>query len=267
MFKFFQKRREQREAAEAKASAFKQVLSQLENGNGNVLEAALVVALADDGNKDSLNQFLLRFGGSDVWILNKSGDRPGDPAVTEGSDGNPYVAIFSSPERAAAAQTEWGIANHPMMVSVLELLLPLDASVGMVLNANDLHLHWNFTPGNVANLRMLYVKTYNYRAGGIYSVWAKGSYRAVKMLEADEGGVHIRLYANAWPERPESISPETLTLAQADPNDARAVGHLPMTRGCFLTMGPRHVVEAPVTDEDLDGYRIWMEQKGGYFGS
>jgi hypothetical protein len=187
--------------------------------------------------------------------------------VTEGSDGNPYIAAFTSQERATAAGAEWNLSNRPSVVTALELVFSLGASVGIVLNANDPHLQWSFTPEHVANLRTLFERSYNYEVGGIYTVWSQGTYRAVKILSMDDGGVHVRLYANTFPERHATIDPAVLTLDAGDAGSFRAVGHMPLVRSSFLAMGPKLITSAPVTDAELEGYRMWAEAKGGYFGA
>ena len=114
---------------------------------------------------------------------------------------------------------------------------------------------------------MLFERSHNYQAGGIYSIWAQGTFRAAKLLAADDRGVHLRVYANTSPDRPIEVDPASLTLDSSHDGSAQAVGHMPVVRAGFLAMGPKLVATAPVTDEELDGYRVWAEAKGGYFGS
>src|SRR5687768_3597907 len=211
MFKFFQKRQEERRAAEAKARTFKQVLTQLEGGNGNPLEAALVLHLCIN-DQDSLSRFLITFGGSDVSILNKTDERFGDPAVTEGSDGQPYIAAFTSQERATAAAAAWKLSNRPSAISALELIFALSPSVGIVLNADDPDLQWTFIPEHVSNLRSLFERSHNHEVGGIYSIWTQRTFRAAKLLAADDRGVHLRVYANTFADRPKEVQPASLTM-------------------------------------------------------
>lgn len=265
MFEFLKNFKARREAANARAQAFKEVVSALEAGHGNPLEGALVLHLTQQ-KQETLVQFLLFFGNSDVWMLNKTSERLSDPATTEASDGSPYVAVFSSQERAAAAIREWELTNHPSLISASELVFGLAPHMGIVLNANHPHLQWSFPPAFVADLRMLFERSYSYEVGGIYSVWGRGAYQAIKLLSLDEGGVHLRMYANTWAERPLSIEPAALMLAGADA-PSFSIGHMPVVRSHFLAMGPKLVTIERVMDGELEGYRMWQEAKGGYFGT
>lgn len=266
MFNYFKNKKAEREAKEAKALVFKKIIAEVSSGNGSLLEAALVLHLTE-GNQESLSRLLMTFGGADIWVLNKGQDRVADPAVTEGSDGAPYVAAFTSEDRASTAKKEWGIPNHVSQVSTLELVFTLNEVAGIVLNANEDHFQWSFTPQHVANLRILFEGSHNYEVGGIYTVWTQGRYRATKLLSSDDGGLHLRLYANFWVERPTHIDPTHLTLESAADNTPRAIGHMPLVREGFLAMGPRLLIKTAVEDDELEGYRMWEEAKGGYFGA
>ena len=265
MFNLFRKKQEKSHAEDARAQAIKGVMAQFERGEGVPLEAALALHLVED-NKESLTRFLIQFGEADLWLLNKGDERMTDPAVTEGGDGMPYIAVFSSRTRAESAAGEWQMQNRAEAVSALELVFALNATSGIVLNSNDPHFQWAFNPQQVANLRTIFEQTYKYELGGIYTVWSQGGYRAVKVLAVDTGGIHIRLYANRWTERPASIDPAELTM-NSEKDGSRAVGHMPVVRKSFLGMGPRSVGNAPVDDSELEGYAMWAEAKGGYFGT
>ena len=266
MFNIFKNKKAEREAREAKAQTFNKVIAQVGSGNGSLLEAALVLHLTED-NQESLLRLLMTLGGSDIWVLNKGKERLADPAVTEGLDGAPYVAAFTSEERALIAKKEWDMPNHVTLISSLELVFTLNSAAGIVLNANEEHFRWSFTPPHVANLRILFERSYKYEVGGIYSVWTQGCYRAMKLLSVDDGGVHVRLYSNSWEERPMDINLTQLTLDSTAENSSRAIGHMPLVKTKFLAMGPRLVISVAVEESELDGYRMWAEAKGGYFGS
>lgn len=264
MFGFFKKQQEQRQAAAARARALSEVLRQFQAGSGVPLETALALHLAA-GDDDSLANFLATLGGADVWILNKSAERLGEPAVTAGSDGRPSIAVFTSQQRAAAAAATWQLTNNPAALSTLELVFALEPAVGMFLNPDDPHVHWDFSPEHVANLRQMFERSFHYQLGGIYSVWGQGAFRAAKLLAVDAGGVHLRLFGNTFAERPKTVDPDSLTLDST--GSARAIGHMPLARPGFLAMGPRLLTSAPVTEEELEGYQIWADAKGGYFGA
>lgn len=266
MFKFFHKKKMQRQAAEEKSRAFKHVLADIENGNGNRLEAALVLHLAMN-DQDSLTRFLITFGGAEIWLLDKPGKRFDDPVVTEGADGKIYVAAFTSKFRAtAAAEVAGEFSNYPIGISGLELVFSLDQAFGIILNSDDPHVQWGFTPEQVSNLREMFERSYKCEVGGLYSVWTGGAFRAVKLLSVDDRGIHLRIYANTFPERPEKIDPASLTM-ESGPGGPSSVGHVPMIRAAFLAMGPGLMATAGVTDDELEGYKIWEEARGGYFGA
>ncbi|EDY19349.1 hypothetical protein CfE428DRAFT_3034 [Chthoniobacter flavus Ellin428] len=265
MFGFLKKFKAQREAANARAQEFKEVVSALQAGHGNPLEGALVLHLTQD-TQETFVQFVLFLGNSDVWMLNKTSERLGDPAMTQASDGNPYVAVFTSQERASAALSEWKLASRPSLISASELVFGLAPQMGIVINAHHPHLQWSFPPARIADVRTLFERSYSYEVGGIYSVWGRGGYQAIKLLNIEEGGVHVRMYANTWPERPASIDTAALMLAGAD-DPAFSIGHMPVVRSHFLSMGPRLVMIERVKDDELEGYRMWQEAKGGYFGT
>jgi len=265
MFDFFKKRQQEKEAAFARSQTFKEVIDQVGSGKGSLLEAALMLHLTEN-NKDSQSRFLVEFGSSDLWILNSESGRFGDPAVTEGNDGAPYIAAFTSPTRAALAANEWELPNKPALISSLELVFALNSAVGIVLNAHEPHFLWNFTPQQVSNLRLLFEDSHVYQQGGIYSIWNRNAYGAAKLLRADEKGLHLRIYGNTWHERPAAVNVNELTL-QSPGDDHFSIGHIPLIKSGFLSMGPRFLTHAPVTDEELEGYKIWEEAKGGYFGS
>lgn len=259
MFGFFKKKQEQREAKAAQSNAFKQVIADFEQGRGNPIEGALVIHRTEN-NKESLVRFLVTFGGNEVWILTKK-----DPAVIQGDDGLPYVVIFTSKDRAEHTRTDWNLPNQPEIIHPLELIFTLGESVGMVLNPNDPHLEWGFPPAQVSQLRALFESVSKFEVGSIYSIKSDDTYRAAKILNVDEGGVHLRIYANQWSSRPSAIDPAILSLENEGPSTIRAVGHMPIRRGGFLAMVPVQAGTAAVADEELDGYRIWEENKGGYF--
>lgn len=265
MFNLFRKKQHKSDPQEARAQAIKNVMAQFERGEGVPLEAALALHLVES-NQESLTRFLIQFGEADLWLLNKGEERMGAPAVTEGSDGSPYVAVFSSNARAESAAVEWQIPNRAEAVCALELVFALNTTSGIVLNSNDPHFQWSFTPQQVNNLRSVFEQTFKYEPGGIYTVWSQGGYRAVKVLAVDTGGIHIRLYANRWTERPTAIDPAELTM-NSEKDGSRAVGHMPLVRKSFLVMGPHSIGKAPVDDSELEGYAMWAEAKGGYFGT
>lgn len=101
--------------------------------------------------------------------------------------------------------------------------------------------------------------------GGLYSVKDKAGYKIVKILAAGEGLVHVRIYKNQFPRRPESVDPSALSLGSIKDKDGFGMGHLPLDRALFDDWAPQFIMETRVAEEELDGYRMWKESGGGAF--
>jgi len=91
-------------------------------------------------------------------------------------------------------------------------------------------------------------------------------YKIVKVLKTDASKVHIALYKNRYSQRPAQVDPAVLTFGTIDDADGVGIGHLPISRDTFASWLPVRIQHSPVTDEELEGYRIWEESKGGTFG-
>ena len=94
----------------------------------------------------------------------------------------------------------------------------------------------------------------------------EGFYRVAKVLVVDHRGVHIRLYKNRWKERPQTVDVTSLTVGSIHDTDGFGMGHLPLTKRAFAAWKPISIGEQPVQKEELDGYEIWKDQSGSYFG-
>lgn len=111
-------------------------------------------------------------------------------------------------------------------------------------------------------------KPSDWTEGGLYSTQGEtGRFVIAKILKPDSLGVHVRLYSNTFPERPATIDESTLHLAgmQRRPDEALGMGHLPLLRASFTDFQPVYIKTVPVEDAELEGYRMWLEAKGGYF--
>jgi len=107
-----------------------------------------------------------------------------------------------------------------------------------------------------------------YVEGGLYSVTAEnGRYAVVKILRTDSRGVHLRLYSNIFHERPRRVDPQALYLAGMDhkPDEQLGMGHAPLSYESFRTWGAVFIQKEAVQANELDGYNMWKEAKGGYF--
>jgi hypothetical protein len=105
--------------------------------------------------------------------------------------------------------------------------------------------------------------------GGLYSVPSEnGSFSVLKILKLDEEGVHLRLYSNQFPSRPKDVDESKLYMAgmkNTRPDESLGMGHAPISRKTFSNWGAEFIKAVPVTDEELDGYKMWLESSGGYF--
>ena len=104
--------------------------------------------------------------------------------------------------------------------------------------------------------------------GGLYYTPSEaGGFSVVKILKVDEKGVHVRVYSNGLAEPPTRIDEDSLFLAgiNRQPGESLGLGHLPVSRASFALWQAVFVQQSTVADEELEGYRDWLEAKGGYF--
>lgn len=108
--------------------------------------------------------------------------------------------------------------------------------------------------------------------GGIYSiVTSDGKIRVVKILATDPQGVHVRLYKNTFASRPETINPDDLKLGKVINDDGSynaeeySLGHAPLLLETFYGSDPKFITKVSVSDDELEGYKMWKDAMGGYF--
>jgi len=107
-----------------------------------------------------------------------------------------------------------------------------------------------------------------WEVGGLYSTPNEnGTYSVLKILKLDDNGVHVRLYSNQFPERPSDVDTDALYMAGMDRQEDEnlGMGHAPISRASFSTWGAEYIKTVAVTEEDLEGYQIWLDAGGGYF--
>ena len=262
MFGFFKKRREEKAARDAEAMALGELLREVDEGRAGKLDLALVIH-DREGSKESLSRVFMELPQAELYVANASAERLEDPAVMlMGEPPQPFAVVFT--------RQEWAVAGaHPPFdrveaVSAMELALKMPASAGMVFNPETPLVTGVLTAPMLDAFRQI-LEHDQLMEGTLYTVWTSGAYRVVKLLKVDAGGVHIRLYAGGHAQRPQQVEPAMLTLSGADEKH-RSMGHLPFTRRSFLAMGPRLLTVQPVQEEELEGYRLWAEAQGGYFG-
>ena len=108
----------------------------------------------------------------------------------------------------------------------------------------------------------------NWVEGGLYSTRHKdGSYAILKILKIDDRGFHVRLYSNPFDEPPKKIDESGLYMVpmKRTANERLGVGHLPISKNSFETWHAAFVQQSTVSDEELEGYKMWLDAKGGYF--
>ena len=104
--------------------------------------------------------------------------------------------------------------------------------------------------------------------GGLYHARNEnGSYSVMKVLKIDEQGVHVRLYSNQFPTPPTKLEESSLYVAGMDrkPNETLGMGHAPLSKKSFEGWKVTFFQQPAVKDEELEGYKMWLEAKGGYF--
>ena len=97
---------------------------------------------------------------------------------------------------------------------------------------------------------------------------ADHGYAAAKVLNVDRSGVHLCIYADRWEVPPDLIDPWSLspgTIETAE-RGILALGHIPLTRKAFASMEPTFDRLVMLGRRELEGYRMWQEAEGGYFG-
>jgi hypothetical protein len=94
-----------------------------------------------------------------------------------------------------------------------------------------------------------------------------GTYSVLKILKLDDQGVHVRIYSNQFSSPPNKIDESTLFTAGIDrkPNETLGMGHLPLSKKSFEGWKAILFQQSTVKEDELDGYKMWDEAKGGYF--
>src|SRR5262245_54635584 len=106
------------------------------------------------------------------------------------------------------------------------------------------------------------------KIGGLYAAKNdNGSYSILKVLKTDEFGVHGRIYSNQFQTPPAKVDESTLYMAGQDhkTNETFGVGHAPLSKKTFDGWKTTFVQQSTVKDDELEGYKTWLDGKGGYF--
>jgi hypothetical protein len=90
--------------------------------------------------------------------------------------------------------------------------------------------------------------------GGLYAQrtgWL--GWTMLKILKIEDNVVHIRAYGNRFWRRP-----SVAALTKLD----WSVGHMPFARSAVEKWRLEHITTQPVSDDELEGYRIWASEDG-----
>jgi hypothetical protein len=90
-----------------------------------------------------------------------------------------------------------------------------------------------------------------------------GLFGVIKVLAVADGVVHVRLYREKFPERPSRIVATSLTLGSLSDSGGFGMGHLPLSGATFASWVSVPFQNEPVTEAELEGYRMWQENAGG----
>jgi hypothetical protein len=95
--------------------------------------------------------------------------------------------------------------------------------------------------------------------GQLHSVlWhGDGTYNVAKVLIADDRGLHVRVYAEQFSERP-AVLPDVLEVGSPYDGTVFGVSHIPVTVEQYEAWAPELLGEQPVVEDDLEGYRQWL---------
>jgi hypothetical protein len=86
----------------------------------------------------------------------------------------------------------------------------------------------------------------------------------VKILVLDPDVVHLRMYKEVFPWRLNSVDPSTLTLGKLG-DEKFGIGHLPMSPETFNSWEPVLLSQQSISEEELEGYKLWKQANGGVF--
>ncbi|HEY0155620.1 MAG TPA: hypothetical protein VGB92_26770 [Longimicrobium sp.] len=83
----------------------------------------------------------------------------------------------------------------------------------------------------------------------------------MKVLAADGFAVHVRLYVQRFEQMPTAADLSSLTLGAFGPGSDNpfSIGHMPLAPRGFAEDNPVLLAEVEVADDELDGYRAWLD--------
>jgi len=102
-----------------------------------------------------------------------------------------------------------------------------------------------------------------YKVGALYSITDEKGYRIAKVLVIEDDVIHVRVYKQAFSERPATIDPSNLTLGTIHDADGFGMGHLPINPRKFDSWRPAFLMDTTLAEDELEGYREWKAAGGG----
>jgi len=93
----------------------------------------------------------------------------------------------------------------------------------------------------------------------------ESAFGAIKILLIDQHVIHVRKFKNRFPQRPYDINPASLSIGTINDPDGLGVAHLPVSAAGFASWMPARICRQEVTDEELEGYRCWLEDQNAVF--
>ena len=111
--------------------------------------------------------------------------------------------------------------------------------------------------------------TAQWKEGGLYlTPQEDGTFTVLKILKTDTNGVHLKMYSNVFESIPVTLDETALFIAPpSDNQQALGAGHIPVSYASFETWRAVFIVQSKVSETELEGYHIWLDAQGGYFGS
>ena len=92
----------------------------------------------------------------------------------------------------------------------------------------------------------------NLKVGGLYIIRGEdSSFYVVKILALDNFAVHLRTYSEKLESIPSHLNSDSLEIL---------IGHSPIDQKSFLNDKPRLINVENVREEELDGYKLYMEE-------
>jgi hypothetical protein len=87
-----------------------------------------------------------------------------------------------------------------------------------------------------------------------------GKFGIIKVLVIDAEIAHVKIYKNKYTIRPSKIDLKTLSMGSIYDKDGFGIGHTPLARKGFEEWKPIIIAHESVSEDELEGYKIWKSQ-------